>query len=161
MVNLFKKSKKFIFCDVDGVLNNQVYKANNTDANHDLDFKNVLVLSTILKKTGAKLIIVSSRIGDTVKYVKLKRELAEYNIVAEDYCFKAGAYRTDYVNDYIKENNIEHYVVIDDNEFKHKETFGDRFIKIDPSHGLIGDKINRVIKKYIFQDKQETKAKKH
>jgi len=159
MVNLFKKTKKYIIMDVDGVLNNQVYKSTNTDVNHDLDFKNVLVLKTILKKTGAKLVIVSSRIGDTVKYVKLKRELAEYSIVADDYLFKPSVYRTDLVKEYIKDNNIEHYVVIDDNEFNHKEAFGDRYIKIDPSHGLIGDKINRVIKKYIFQDKMQSKKK--
>ena len=115
---------KFIFLDIDGVLNNAKSRR-ETFAPTILDDKNLKNLQTIVDNTGAKIILISSHkdgwtgVGDkrqseAAKYIDKK--FADFNVKVFGKTETSGAFtrRGADVKEYLKENAAESFVVIDD-----------------------------------------------
>lgn len=121
-----------IFLDVQGVLTSHNYK---DEKNRNLNPKKIKLLKKIIKKTNSQIVLISNwRKYKTKKeinnrYKVLEKNLKKYNIKIYD-CVASYAkdinkendkrytYRSGFVYDYIKKNNIEKYVIIDDRDQK-------------------------------------------
>lgn len=114
---------KYIFLDIDGVLNTQDSWIKLYQINKEL----VKNLALIVEKTNAKIILTSSwRKGwdennPTPQIIRLKEIFSEYNIKILDVTpVLNGRKRDDEIKRYLYFNPYDNYIVIDDdkNEFK-------------------------------------------
>lgn len=114
---------KVIFLDVDGVLYSNEYIVEKTRAlgrrlhlDERLDEKCILVLKKIVELTGAKIVVTSSwKISDLDI---LSNKLKEYGLVIYDVTRNYGDARGREIREWLSENNVSKFVIIDDDIFK-------------------------------------------
>lgn len=123
---------KVIFLDIDGVLNSQHYFETRNDSKNDIDDSKLPLLKQIVDSTGAKIVLSSSwRYGfgfdkskclDSVK--DLIDKLALYGLTIYDVTpIDRKGNRCKEINKYLHmHNDIDKYVVIDDDSFEFVDT---------------------------------------
>lgn len=151
---------KYIFLDIDGVLNSE-HTLNESCENMNQKLTSIISdqlvknLSYVVKKTDAKIILSSSwrvyfnnniKNPNNIFAIALLASLNKYNLKLHDMTpFIKGPYSNERgleIKTYIDEHNIENYVVIDDEKFsdfnKHLDmsrfiqtTFGDETTTIE------------------------------
>jgi len=130
---------KIIFLDFDGVLNYQKFvldrnrKIRNIepyDSLELLDLRKVLLVKDICNNTGAKIVVVSSW-KKMLSYSDVEKVLKDIGlpIIGTTITNEHGT-RGKEIKDFIKENNIKNYIVIDDEIFNdYDEEILSRLIK--------------------------------
>ncbi|MGN0394383.1 MAG: HAD domain-containing protein [Coprococcus sp.] len=151
---------KVIFFDVEGVLNSNKFVCNGTGEH--IDRKNVANLKAIVKATDAKLVLTSDwraaiyKDADTKPQIKeLLDKLNEAGL--EIYGITPGASEIkekydDYgrvfeVKSYIKNNNVENFVIIDDMDMDwERENLEEYWINTENvTHGLTEEDARKAI----------------
>lgn len=109
---------KVIFLDIDGVPNSNEYFERTKDNKLDrieLDIKCLKVLKEILEETKAKVVVTSSwRI--LKNFENTKKYLKEFGIEVYDQTKSLGK-RGEEIRDYLKNHNIDKFVILDDEIF--------------------------------------------
>jgi len=154
---------KVIFLDIDGVLNNASYakllhhlyggngyggfaKGRFTTKDIKWDLYNVGALKTLMNKTGAKIVISSTwRYTHSVNSFKdmfqlyglkagriigLTPDLSHMGITDK---FPKGTIRGDDINAYLKDHDVDNYVILDDDGDFYKDQ---NLIQTDATYGL-------------------------
>ena len=163
---------KYIFLDIDGVLNSE-HTLNESCKNMDQKLASIISdqliknLSYLVEKTDAKIILSSSwrtyfdndiNKPRSILAMFLVHSLKQYNLKLHDMTpYPKGTYSNERgleIKTYINENNVKDYVVIDDEEFSDFRTHLDisRFIQT-----TFGDK-NTSIEEEGLSQKVATKA---
>jgi len=124
-----------IFLDFDGVLNT---KDSVKDGVHLIPPK-VQLLRIICEKTNAKIVISSSwRITYSLNEIKiiLERGGLKKIDVRDVTVFSETEFRGDEVEEWVKKNNPDKYIILDDQDNFHnyQKKF---FVKINPEKGLV------------------------
>ena len=164
---------KFIFLDVDGVLNNSNTRDSNPSGYVGVSMKLVRNLAKIVNCTGAKLILTSDwkhgwsefrfccdddiiYLLDKLKKCGLKIYNRTYDEKLEDYFFTdRGAGIRHYLE---SRDDVEAYVIIDDHVFADfdKEQ-KEHFIHTDSDKGLTDDDVLRAIEILLKEEKKNDK----
>lgn len=148
---------KIVFLDIDGVLNSTFSKACFYDPEHQntvlgIDSPRVRFLNTIVKASGAKIVLVSDwkegfEIGaykQTKKHAQyLSNKLRKYNLKIYDKTYtdiKITQRGVNIIRWLEKHPEVDNYIILDDSFFKY-ENFGDpainqHFIKTESDTGL-------------------------
>lgn len=132
---------KIIFLDVDGVLNTSqtfIDIHNEKSKRVEIDEFRVKTLSELVNKTGAKIVLSSSwRIFWDDNLIPLNRKAEEFNKIFDKYGLTIYS-KTPYIKGYREteidewlnvHNNIENFVVIDDESFDLQKYVGTKLIK--------------------------------
>ena len=128
-----------IFLDIDGVLNSSnyfdlskerkhnFYKVNKYDKNNieqlaeymmiDINIKNLEILKSIIDITNSKVVITSSWKNLKV-FRNIVNHLIDLGIPIVGQTVDSGLNRGEGILNYIKEYNIDNYIVLDDDIFK-------------------------------------------
>lgn len=133
-----------IFLDIDGVMNSYYYyKKFNF---HEMLEKNkVNMLKKVIKETNAKIVITSKRKMIPSYINEITNEFIKNGIDIYDFTKEIGL-KNDEVKDWlIDHNNINNYVILDDNDCGFLADFKDKFIKISSYYGLTKSKSNILI----------------
>ena len=161
-----------IFLDIDGVLNSQkylisnhdkilrFYKKHGKDINdielllqrqmYDISLDKVRILLDVIKKTDAKVVITSSwKKLKIYPYVVMKLIGMGIPIIGET--LDNGDNRGYGIKKYILENNVMHYVIIDDDLFDdYDEELMERLVKTSfYDDGLKEEHKGKIIKKIL------------
>lgn len=118
-----------IFLDIDGVLNHK-----GTRVGDFIDLKCFGHLIDIITKTGSEVVIISSwrQVWDKEiennPCVVLKELFAEYKVEVRAVANPASWDRPKDVRDFIEENEISSYIILDDDPYDYSE-FGDRWVQ--------------------------------
>jgi hypothetical protein len=164
---------KYIFLDIDGVLNSE-HTLDESCENMDQKMASIISdqlvknLSYLVEKTDAKIILSSSwrvyfnnniKNPNNIFAMALLASLNKYNLKLHDMTpYLKGPYSSERgleIKTYIDKNNIENYVIIDDEEFSDFKTHLDmsRFIQTnfgDESTTIENEGLNiKVAKKAI------------
>ncbi len=137
---------KFIFLDIDGVLNNsKTYDDRKTPVL--LDRKNMRNVGRIVDSTDAKIVLVSSYKDSWSKFTYsgqgvigryLVLKFSEYGLSIYDKTETAGSLdcRGKGVKKYIEEHETESFVIIDDSESDYiKEGLSDNWVQTNKESG--------------------------
>lgn len=146
---------KVLFLDIDGVLNDdETYKTDRTpDGFCGIDSNKVLLLKEIIDSTKAKIVLSSSWKdfwGDETnpdnKY--LNDKLAEAGLVIMDKTIDNWANRGEGITNYVKEHDVDNYILLDDEIFDDYEKFNllDKLILTDEAVGLTKENVKDAIK---------------
>lgn len=133
---------KIIFLDIDGVLNTVYSSSRVLSCVIGVDNDKVKRLKKIVDKTGAEIVLCSSWKGAWSRYYKseqrvlgnyLDEELGKENLIIFDKTTDCGFNRGEGIVDYVKEYNVENWIVIDDEIFCDYEKLGifNHLIKTD------------------------------
>ena len=129
---------KYLFLDVDGVLNT----SSSWNIRYQLNKKLVSNLAMIVKKTDAKLVLSSTwRYGwdndaPSPQITKLKEYLKEAGIYIEDITpVLQGRSRDTEINRYLYFHPCDKYIVVDDDRREFKDTKNVYFV--NPETGLL------------------------
>ena len=124
--------ERYIFLDIDGVLNSDLTEEYTPDGYVGISDENVAVLKQILDATGAKIILTSTwriewdpderKCGVDALY--LIEKLKKFGIEIYDKIWREDmmAYRGFEIKTYVEEHGIESWIVIDDDMFFDFET---------------------------------------
>lgn len=136
-----------IFLDIDGVLN-------QLQRNYYLDDKCIENLGILCKKLSATVVLTSSwRLGYTnlgkctPQIEKLKEKFCKYNIKIVGRTKNLGNRELE-IQQYIKDNNISNYVVIDDDKTEFKNNSIGNIYFVNSKTGFIKNDIKQIIKLY-------------
>ena len=141
---------KIIFLDIDGVLVPQK-RQHDTQAEwygnkaYPFDRDCVNLLNEILEQTSAEIVLTSNwqfEFTDTEMIEKIFR----FNGVAKTPIDYSGGYGNDKPSDianFINENEIETFVILDDLDLSE---LGDNFVQIDPMYGLTENDADTAVK---------------
>lgn len=162
--------KKYIFLDIDGVLNSEHTLEDRSTSDASIICDQYLEnLRNIVEKTDAKLVLSSSwRVyfgytidGPTHSYaIQLVQALAKHNLKLHDATpFVKGLFSSERgleIKTYIKQNNITDYVVIDDEEFSDFKTHLDmsRFVQTtfgDETTTIENEGLNKTIAEKVIE----------
>ena len=159
---------KVIFLDVDGVLNSEddllIYRAKNNITGcilyTEVEDRPLKLLKEIIDKTNAKIVVSSSWRTDCDRsgkksifgnelYTKLVNRLADYDIEVYDITpsLKSDTQRGDEIREWLLENPIDDFIILDDDSDMCEFLNTDRFIKTTYKHGLTEDIKELAIKK--------------
>lgn len=117
---------RYIFLDIDGVLNSDSTAEYSPDRFIGVSDENIIVLKQILDITGAKIILSSTwRFDWEINYDKcapdgkyLTDRLREFGIEINDKILgEDSPYRGGEINSYVKQHNLKNWIVIDDEYF--------------------------------------------
>ena len=115
-----------IFLDIDGVLNSQKFLIEQNNKNvldlverqiSDIDPKNLEILKEIIFLTNSKVVITSSWRKLNI-YPLVKEKLIDIGIPIIGETPIIESKRGEEIRKYIKENNVENYIIIDDDIFE-------------------------------------------
>lgn len=148
---------KIIFLDIDGVLNCQKSQS-KCGGLIGIDDKKVKVLRKIVESTNAKIVLCSSwksgweyNKDDQMEHANyLDRKLKRENLYILDKTIDKGSNRGEGIFNWLKNKNIEAWVVIDDEKFADYDEFGitDHLVKTsfyDDNGGLQEEHIDKAI----------------
>lgn len=131
---------KVIFLDIDGVLNCQSSKSKCAGF-IGVDNSKVKILKEIVDKTNAKIILISSwknnweKDKDIIRYdgKYLDKKLKKQGLYILDKTKDSGSNRGEGIYNFIKENNVKYWVVIDDVIFYDYRKYGinDHLVKTE------------------------------
>lgn len=138
---------KFIFLDVDGVLNcrttTDIFKDSDGRRWDGIDIDKMELLKEILDETGANIIVSSTWRLHPEFLEYLEKKLGIYNRRIKGYTPTAyrrlGSYseRWDEIKKWFEENEKpENYIILDDIDYKMKEYFGDHYFQTNVDIGL-------------------------
>ena len=150
---------KYIFLDVDGVLNNikytkKCYKKNGKKPffcnNVPFNPKCLKRIAKIVKKTNAKLILSSTWRLDDISIKILDSRLAEYGTRINDITPNINQIRGLEIKKWLKNNNfnwsVDDFIVLDDEiEDIINHIDENKVIKIDPYYGLTWENMTDAI----------------
>lgn len=119
------QSKKIIFLDIDGVLNTFYTKELTPDGGLGVEPQKLQLLSDIVQKTNAQIILVSSwkdywgkDANDSGYWKKdgkyLDREFEKFGLKIEDKTKGDDNLRGQGIDLFLKENNVSNFVILDD-----------------------------------------------
>ena len=117
---------KTVFLDIDGVLDNE-------DTDFELDERMIYRLSKIVHTTNSNIVLISSwkkffykRENNLMPYIKsesgvtLYNKLLDHDLYITDKTDDSNTSRENSIINYIKENNINNYVILDDEDVLYK-----------------------------------------
>lgn len=125
---------KTIFLDIDGVL----YGAGDTKLVRGMATKKILdMLYKFHKENECHIVIVSTRRMFSYERKDIDVVFKKYNFSYLDYTRRLSV-RALEIESYVKENNINEYVILDDidQEYSSNPELNKHFIKIDSMYGL-------------------------
>lgn len=132
---------KYIFLDIDGVLNS--YFGYEYTTTHklidDFHIRNLLILKSLLDNNDNIKIILNSSWGMKCAYsFNHVCEILGIKCLVDKHIYQYGNNKEERVLKYIKENNIDlsDIAIIDDDEFMTDSNLKARYIKIDCHDGL-------------------------
>lgn len=139
-----KKTNKYLFLDIDGVMNSVA----DNDLDGDICERNILLLKQIVDKTNCTIIISSAWRKMTNRYNNMCHKLCSYGI--EVYDKTPSIYegnRGDEIKSWLKSNNIEPieeltFAVLDDDKVPDMEN---HLVKTDYMYGLQQEHVDKVI----------------
>ena len=145
---------KIIFLDIDGVLNHErfYHEVRNTQhRNNNIDPRAAKLIINLCKVTGAKIVISSSwrfegfeSLTNRLRIAGIKdKYLIDICSIEHPNEFRCG-YRGDVIQRYIDENNIDNYVIIDD-DIDMLEHQKDNFIQTSRYTGFTKEDLKRAI----------------
>ena len=131
---------KIIFLDVDGVLNSV---QDNFSWTIESD-KHLILLACIVRRTNAK-IVVSSSWRNCSLLDTLKKRLNDFSMSIYDKTKDIGERGLE-IKDWLdNHNDIESFVILDDEDFDIKSYFPNNFVKIDEEVGLQKEDVEKCI----------------
>ena len=161
---------KYIFLDVDGVLNNENTKESNPSGYAGVSMKLVRNLARIVKATDAKIILTSDwkhgwseirfccdedviYLLDKLKKFDLEIHDRTYDEKLEDYFFTdRGAGIRHFLESC---NGVEGYVIIDDHEFADFDAEQKaHFVHTDSNKGLTEDDVKKAIEILLAHERK-------
>ena len=156
---------KYIFLDVDGVLNNKKHyskqhkKYGGRFFCEDMPFnpKSLVNLKKIIKKTGAKIVLSSSWRRTTNGMIVLKARLMEYGIKIHSTTPHIDGYMGKEIKKWCEDNikAEDRILIIDDEMYDIKEFFKtNEIVKINYNNGLNSIKKYESIKKLNRKEKK-------
>ncbi|MDI9337655.1 MAG: HAD domain-containing protein [Alphaproteobacteria bacterium] len=139
---------KIIFLDIDGVLVPLGSSHNSLDQWYDdsaypFNVDCVIVLNEILEKTRAEIVLIST--WQFMYDLETLQDIFKFNRVESlpiDSTKDYGNDKIEEVLNYIRDNDIENYVVLDDKDLS---KLGTHFIQIDGTTGLTEDYIDAIL----------------
>lgn len=144
------ESRKYIFLDVDGVLNCDSTKALSPNGYVGISDKLVKRLKKILDSTNAKIVLSSDwRLSNDDDYKYLAQKL-KYKANAEIYSKTPDVswLRRGYeIRKWLFERNVDNYVILDDIKFyDFNGSLAEHFVLTDPAVGLTDANVEAAIK---------------
>lgn len=147
---------KVIFLDIDGVLNNHRTVCRTPDGFVGISSNLTTRLREIVKATDAKIVLTSTwkecwnkkytLCKEDGKYLVRKLHHKGLEIIDKTEDAEGYFYRGEGILSYIKENNIEKFVVLDDFEFDFKKCeLLDHLVLTDPIEGLTDEDVEKAI----------------
>lgn len=139
-----KKTDKYLFLDIDGVMNSVA----DNDLDGDICERNILLLKQIVDRTNCTIIISSAWRKMPNRYNNMCRKLCSCGI--EVYDKTPSIYegnRGDEIKLWLKSNNIEPveeltFAVLDDEKVP---DMGNHLVKTDFMYGLQQEHVNKVV----------------
>ena len=144
--------KIIVFCDIDGVLNSDYHTRINGGVFEQIEERKVKNLKKIVDCTNASVIIVShanTMFGEEFNQYRLNL-IRQYGVIPID-CLKTNSFleNKEYiVKKYIKEHQIERFVIIDDKLDNYYELV-DHLVLIKGKHGLTNTHVKLAISKLV------------
>ena len=139
-----KKTNKYLFLDIDGVMNSVA----DNDLDGDICERNILLLKQIVDKTNCTIIISSAWRKMTKRYNNMCRKLCSYGIEIYDKTPSIDeGNRGDEIKLWLKSNNIEPveeltFAVLDDEKVPDMRN---HLVKTDYMYGLQQEHVNKVV----------------
>lgn len=165
---------KVIFLDIDGVLNNDNFWEQRRMVfdktgkwNPKFDEEKVKILADVVRQTGAKIILTSTWRGGFFKdedklipkpdfndCIELDLAFKKYNIEMYDKTSGRGSNRQDQIKQWLSENEVEAFVVIDDGMCDLTDFIGKELVKTNNN----GDGLNESHKDIIISKLKKEKV---
>ncbi len=145
-----------LFLDVDGVLNSHIYLCNKYDEKGKkaltreefIDPECMYVLKEIVKKFDFCIVIISAWKIIDEEYALLKKIFLKFNLHILDRTKNYGSKRGREINEWINNNNIKKYVVLDDEIFDDYKQYNilNHLVKTNfyDEHALTYTHLNRI-----------------
>ena len=105
---------KVLFLDIDGVLNSAYFFKNRQNKESDLDINAVKILENIVEKTNCAVVLSSSWRMFGLEYVNEEFLKIKSRLEIDYYTTTKHMDRGLQIKQFIEENNIDNYVVVDD-----------------------------------------------
>lgn len=145
--------EKVIFLDCDGVLNN----AQTTELVPSVGFigadeANIIQLYRIVQKTHAQIVLSSTWQNEPGMFEYLKGKLAQYHMEISDVTGEKDINRGHWIECYIQNHSIDHYVILDDYPFEdfYSLHLDHHLVLTDYEIGLSGENVPQAI--HILND---------
>lgn len=148
---------KYIFLDIDGVLNHQRWyeyywenKLQHTDTDYDIDFRAVERINCLVEETGAEIVISSSwrlDMDNTVSRLKHAGLKCTPTKRIEGCEFGDNSpIRGELIADFLHDNPCDNYVIIDDDGDMTDEQKNGHFVQTSEWTGFDEDKFIEALK---------------
>lgn len=147
-----------IFLDIDGVLNyvTCIDRVPHSSAIFGINQYNVALLSQIVKKTNAKIVLTSSwksgweldhfKDVDTI-YLVISLALQDLYIMDKTVDEVSPSLRGEGIINWLHHHNYKNFVILDDEEFDYSEKhLYNHFVYTDYTTGLIKEDVNKAVK---------------
>jgi len=126
---------KIIFLDIDGVLNNCI----SVGIFHESStIKNCInLLNQALQVTNSKIVIISSW-KDVYNFEVIKKLLFDRGVLKDTIigCTEKDIPKEKGIKEYLQNNNVENFVIVDDNLIFQNYLFNNFYVKTDSFCGL-------------------------
>jgi len=151
--------KKYIFLDIDGVLNCSTSDVDKSTGYIGIDDDKLAKLKTIVDKTNAEIILVSTWKEGwfpelSYKYLQdnlgnlIDKKFRKFGLKIIDKTFDNGHGRPQDILQYAFKHNIRNYVILDDQLFDYEDRrMMDNLVKTDEDYGLTDEKVEEAISK--------------
>lgn len=152
------KKSLAIFLDVDGVLNKESDWQTPFSLNNGCVSTFSKLWTELSKKYCLSLVLISSwrsgksKYGNTDAYDHLEAALKQYGIKINDTTPLSNKGRQNEVNYYIRRNNIDQYIVIDDDESLYDDPTKINLYRPNYKTGLVDSDVKKIIREVNYSD---------